>query len=265
MPESMQHLVVVVPFNDPAALEQAFAQHGSQAAALMMEPVNYDSGCIVPEPGFVQLCRDLCDTYGVVLFFDEVLTAFRLGLGGGQAYWGVTPDLCVLGKAFGGGAPISAVAGKREIMRHLRPQGDSEMSGTYLAHLTTVLAALAALEAYSQPGFYEHLEALGRQFYTGFEEIIQHSGVPLVLQYVGPRFGLYFGLAEKVANYRQAAGQNHAMLLAFIAGCIQRGVYFHVSPHHGYSAAHTPEDMERALEAIQGALSDVKRAFPARP
>ena len=260
VPESMKNLVVVVPFNDPTALQQAFAQHGSQAAALVMEPVNYDSGCIVPEPGFVQLCRDLCDEYGVLLFFDEVLTAFRLGLGGGQAYWGVTPDLCVLGKAFGGGTPISAIAGKRVIMRHLRPEGASEMSGTYLAHLTTVLAALQALEAYSQPGFYEHLDAIGRQFYTGFEEIIQRSGVPLVLQYVGPRFGLYFGLTQKVTHYRQAAGQNQAMLLAFIAGCIQRGVYFHVSPHHGFSAAHTQDDMGRALEAIEGAMSDVRGA-----
>jgi len=115
------------------ALQEAFAAHGPETAALVLEPVNYDQGCIVPKPGFLQLCRDLCDRYGVVLFFDEVLTAFRVALGGAQQYLGVTPDLCVLGKAFGGGLPISAVAGRRAIMQHLRPLGRSEMSGTYLA------------------------------------------------------------------------------------------------------------------------------------
>jgi glutamate-1-semialdehyde aminotransferase len=136
------------------------------------------------------------------------------------------------------------------------------MSGTYLAHLTTVLAALRAIEEYSRPDFYEHLDSISQWFYKGFQEIIDRSGVPMRLQYVGPRFGMYFGISEEVTNYRQAARQNYDMLLAFIAGCIKRGVYFAVSPHHGYSAAHTEDDMEKVLEAIEGAMSDVKRAFP---
>ena len=198
-----------------------------------------DSGCIIPQTGFIRLCRQLCDRYGVLLFFDEVLTAFRIALGGAQEYFGIVPDLCVLGKAIGAGMPISALAGKREIMLHLRPKGQSEMSGTYLAHLTAVLSASAALEEYSQPSFYTHLELLGQRFYNGFQAIINRSGVPMRLQYLGPRFGMYFGITEEVTNYRKAAQQNYAMQLKFIAGCIQRGVYFHVSPHHGFSAAHT--------------------------
>lgn len=262
MPPGLENLIVVVPFNDPGALEHAFQEHGSEVAALIMEPINYDSGCIVPRPGFVKLCRELCDRYGVLLFFDEVLTAFRVALGGAQEYLGVVPDLCVLGKAFGGGTPISAIAGRRDVMAHLRPLGQSEHSGTYLAHLTTVLAALAALNEYSQPGFYERLAELGGRFYAGFQQIIDRSGVPVRLQYVGPRFGLYFGLTEQVDDYRQAAQQNREMLLTFIAGCIRRGVYFHVSPHHGFSAAHSAADLDRVLEGIEGAMSDVKRAFP---
>jgi glutamate-1-semialdehyde 2,1-aminomutase len=251
--------VVIVPFNDPAALEAAFAVHGAAAATLVLEPVNYDSGCILPEPGFLELCRSLCDRYGVVLTYDEVLTAFRFSAGGAQAYYGVKPDLCVLGKAIGAGMPISALAGRRDIMRELRPVGRSEHSGTYLAHLTAVLAARAALEEYSRPGFYERLAALGDRFYSGFNQLILASGVPIVLQHLGPRFGLYFGLTDRVTNYRESARQDRAMMATFIAGCIARGVYVNVSPHHGFSAAHTDADLDRALEGIEGALGDVRR------
>jgi glutamate-1-semialdehyde 2,1-aminomutase len=257
MPRALDGLVVVVPFNDPAALEAAFERYGERAACLILEPINYDSGCIEPAPGFLQLCRELCDRSGALLLFDEVLTAFRMAPGGAQAYTGVTPDLCVLGKAFGGGLPISAVAGRRAVMEQLRPAGDSEMSGTYLAHLTGVLGATAALELYRAPGFYERLEALGARFYGGFQQLIERSGVPLRLQHVGPRFGLYFGLREPVTNYREAARQDKGLLRRFVAGCIERGVYFHLAAHHGFSAAHDERAIDRALEGIEGALGEL--------
>ena len=261
MPAALEDMVIVLPFNDPEALKRAFARHGHETATLILEPINYDAGCIVPEPGFAQLCRDLCDQYEVLLFFDEVLTAFRMAPGGGQQYLGVIPDLCVLGKALGGGTPISAVAGKREVMMHLRPEGQCEHSGTYLAHLTTVLAALTALGEYGRPRFYEQLETTADRFYGGFQEIVDRSGVPMRLQYVGPRFGMYFGIEERVTNYRQAARQSREMLLTFTSSCLERGVYFHVSPHHGFSAAHTEADIDRVLEAIEGAMPDVQRTF----
>jgi glutamate-1-semialdehyde 2,1-aminomutase len=259
MPENQRDLVVIVPFNNPAALEAAFAEHGREVAALLLEPVNYDSGCIEAQPGFLQLCRELCDRYGTVLLFDEVLTAFRMAPGGAQEYTGVTPDLCVLGKAFGAGMPISAIAGKRAVMEHMRPLGDSELSGTYLAHLTAVLAAKAAIDIYRSPGFYERLNTLCDRFYNGFAEAIARSGVVVQVQHVGPRFGMYFGIDAPVTNYREAARQNHQQLHCFVAGCIRRGVYFHVAAHHGFSAAHDEAAIDRALEAIEGALADVRR------
>jgi glutamate-1-semialdehyde 2,1-aminomutase len=261
IPSVASQTLIVVPFNDPAALEAAFAEHGHAVAALVMEPINYDSGCIPPQPGFAQLCRDLCTRHGALLFFDEVLTAFRVSPGGAQQYLGVTPDLAVLGKAFGGGMPISAVVGRREVMTHMRPAGNAEMSGTYLAHLTAVFAAQAALGEYSQPGFYERLDALGEHFYGGFQQRIERSGVAVRLQHVGPRFGLYFGLDPQlpVTNYRSAARQNQAQLLTFVRGCIRRGAYFHVSAHHGFSSAHTEADLDKALDAIEGALADVQQ------
>ena len=265
IPEEIQDLIVVVPFNDPDALEAAFAQHGPATAALILEPVNFDAGCVIAKPHFLELCRELCTRYGSLLFFDEVLTAFRIALGGAQEYYGVAPDLAVLGKAIGAGVPISAIVGSREIMLHLRPVGDSEHSGTYMAHLTGVLAAQAALDVYSQPGFYERLKDVGDRFYAGFQEIIDRSGVPARLQHLGPRFCIYFGLTEEVTNYRQVALQDEKLLLTFIAGCIQRGVYFHVSPHHGFSAAHTDADLAEALNGIEGAMGDVKKLLaPAR-
>jgi glutamate-1-semialdehyde 2,1-aminomutase len=259
IPAQLAEDLIVLPYNDVEALEAAFAAHGRQAAALFIEPINYDSGCIIPRPGFVARCRALCDEYGALLFFDEVLTAFRMAADCAQGYLGITPDLCVLGKAMGGGMPISALCGSRALMGQLRPLGGSEMSGTYLAHTTAVLAAKAALHEYRQPGFYERLNGLAEGFYSGFQQLIASSGVPLQLQHVGPRFGLYFGVETPVTNYREAARQDREMLMAFIAGCIRRGAYFAVSPHHGFSAAHSEADLALVLDAIEGALGDVKR------
>ena len=249
--------LIVVPFNDPQALQAVFAAHGHEVAALLMEPINYDQGCIAPQAGFAELCRKLCDDHAVLLFFDEVLTAFRMAPGGAQQYLGVTPDLCVLGKAFGAGMPISALAGSRAVMCHLKPLGDSQMSGTYLAHLTGVLAALAALQEYCAAGFYERMEAVCQYFYAEFERLIERSGVVLRLQYLGPRFGLYFGVDTPVLNYRDAARRDLGAELLFIRACFERGVFFQPSAHHGFSAVHTTADMDRVLHAAEGALADV--------
>jgi glutamate-1-semialdehyde 2,1-aminomutase len=262
MPAVLDGLVVIVPFNDPGALEAAFAEHGDELACLIMEPISYDMGCVEAQPGFLNLCQDLCRRHGSLMFFDEVLTAFRMAPGGAQEYLGVTADLCVLGKALGGGMPISAIAGPTPLMTHFRPVGDCEHSGTYLAHTATVLAALAALEEYSRPGFYEHLSRLGDRLYGGFEEIIERSGVPMRLQHVGARFGMHFGHREPVTNYREAARANRAMMVRFVQGCIERGVYFHVSVHHGFSHAHSEGDVDRVLEAVEGAMGDVRADFP---
>lgn len=260
MPERNADDVIVVPFNDPAALRAAFAAHGHEVAALLMEPINYDQGCIEPLPGFAALCRALCDAHGALLFFDEVLTAFRVGPACAQGLLGVTPDLCVLGKAFGGGMPISALAGRRAVMQHLKPLGQSQMSGTYLAHPVAVAGAIAALEAYGAPGFYERLDALCRPFYEGFDQAIARSGVTVRLQHLGPRFGLYFGVAGPVTNYREAARRDLDAELRFIAACYRRGVYFQPSAHHGFSAVHTAAHLARVLDAVEGALGELREA-----
>lgn len=255
MSPSLAENLLVIPFNDPDALYRIFEKHGPEIATLILEPVNYDSGCILPEENFLKSCREVCDQYGTLLFFDEVLTAFRFALGGAQEYFQVVPDLAVLGKAFAAGMPISAIVGKRDVMEYMRPGGESEHSGTYLAHLTAVLAARAALQAYGQPQFYPRLEALGERFYTGFEALIEQSGVPVRLQYLGPRFGLFFGLRQEVSNYQQAAKQDKAMARQFYLECTRRGLYFHESPHHGFSSAHSETEIEESLNIIEDVLN----------
>ena len=257
IPPKLANDIIIIPYNEPELLKQAFEKHHQDLAMLILEPINYDAGCLLPDDGYVELCRELCDEYEVVLFFDEVLTAFRMALGGAQEYLGVTPDLCVLGKAFGGGTPISAISGKRDVMSHMRPVGQSEHSDTYLAHLTTVLPALATLDEYSQPDFYTNLNAMAQRFYDGFQEIIDRSGMPIRLQYAGPRFGMHFGLEGKLSTYRDTIRRDVVMERKFIGACLERGVYFHTALHHGISAVHTDDDLGQVLDVMEQALKDI--------
>jgi len=258
IPPKLAQDIIIVPYNEPELLQRAFEHHHDELAMLILEPINYDAGCLLPKSGYLELCRALCDEYEVVLFFDEVLTAFRMALGGAQEYLGIIPDLCVLGKAFGGSTPISAISGKREIMSHMRPLGESEHSGTYLAHLTTVLGALTALEEYSQHNFYTDLNAQAQQFYDGFQDIIDRSGIPMRLQYAGARFGMHFGIDHELHTYRDTIGRNADMEYRFIKACLQRGVYFHTALHHGFSSAHTDDDLGQVLDVMEQALGEIK-------
>lgn len=258
IPPQLANDMLIVPFNEPDLLKQAFADHHPDMAVLILEPINYDAGCLLPDAGYLELCRQLCDEYDVLLFFDEVLTAFRMALGGAQEYTGITPDLCVLGKAFGAGTPISAISGKRQIMSHMRPLGTSEHSGTYLAHLTTVLPALAAIEVYSQPDFYTQLNARAERFYQAFQDRIDRSGLPIRLQYCGARFGMHFGIDHDLKGYRDTVARNTELENVFIRACIENGIYFHTALHHGFSSAHTDDDLDRVLDVIEQALHQVK-------
>ncbi|MCZ7583632.1 MAG: aspartate aminotransferase family protein [Deltaproteobacteria bacterium] len=265
-PEGMKQYIIIVPFNDLEGFERAVAAHADELAAIIMEPINYDAGCILPLPGFVERVRELATRHGIVLFFDEVLTAFRMAPGGAQEYLGVTPDLAVLGKAIGGGLPLSAITGKREIMAHYKPVGKCQHSGTYMGHLVPVLGALAALEEISAPGFYARLNGIGDRLYGGIEDILRRTRVKARLQHLGARFTIYFGVDEPVTNYRQAARHSVPMMLTFLRACYERGIYFHDYggnvAHHGFSIAHTGPHIDRALEGIEAAMQAVKQAFP---
>jgi glutamate-1-semialdehyde 2,1-aminomutase len=222
-----------------------------------MEPVNYDSCGLVPTPEFLQTVRQLTSELGVVLIFDEVLSGFRVQAGPALRQ-DCIPDMTVLGKAVGGGMPISAFMGTREIMETCTPVGPALHSGTYNAPPALVIAIRALLNEVTRPGFYAHLDALGEQLYAGMREIVERRGIKAWVQGVGARFGLLFGLDEEPRNYRDVARQDMDMMRAFHLACLKRGVYLHyVSPHHGYSSAHTIADIEETLNVMDDAAGDL--------
>ena len=257
IPPGNAELVTMLPFNDVEALERTLRAQAGTLAAVIMEPINYDSGGIRPTPEFLRALRALTRELGIVLVFDEILSGFRVGPGPALGST-VLPDMTVLGKAVGGGMPISAILGKREIMEMCSPVGPALHSGTYNAHPVLVSAARAFLGEVTRPGFYEHLHALGDCLYSGMRDILARRGARAWVQGVGARFGIYFGLDTEPRSYREMAGQDMAMMARFHRACLDRGVYLHhVSPHHGFSSAHTMGDIEETLDAMDDAMAAV--------
>ena len=262
MPAAFADLVVVVPFNDPDAFTRAIAAHGNDLAAVIVEPISYNQGCIPAHPDFLRLVRDTCTRLGIVLIFDEVLSGFRMGRGGAQEYYEITPDLCTLAKALGGGVPMAAVCGKADVMAVLNPAGHTIMSGTYTGHLTAVMGAIACQMELAKPDFYLRLNGLADRLSRGITEALRVTGVPGRVQSIGARFGIYFGVTEPVTNYRQAVRTNREMEVKFILGCLRRGLYLHdyshrAPMHHGFSSQHTTQDIDEALNIIEDVLREL--------
>jgi glutamate-1-semialdehyde 2,1-aminomutase len=261
MPPHLADNLVLVPYNSPELVEEAFRRHGHELAAVIMEPVYYNAGCIVPTREFLDAVRRGCRENGVLLMFDEVLSAFRMCPGGAQEYLGVTPDLCTLGKAVGGGFPLSVFGGKKEVMDRLMPTGDCQHSGTYNGHVVAVAAALAAVTAYREPGFYEHIHAVARELYEGLNDVFSRRRIDAHVQGLGARFGVYFGLPGRAASYRDAVLHQREKMLQFIASAIRNGVYFHdyggAACHHGFCAAMTPDDVRETLTRLDAAVREM--------
>ncbi len=203
--------------------------------------------------------RELTARHGIVLIFDEILSGFRTGPGGIQAWSGITPDMCTLGKCLGGGTVLSAFAGRREVMKAVAPLGPAVHSGTFNAHLIPVMAATAFLDVISAQGFYERLAELESFFYPELQAIFDRLGEPVRVQALGARFSLLFGLDGPPIDYRHVAGQvDRKRELAFYAAALERGVYFHFAWHHGLSAAHTRSDLEDALNGVEDAVRHLR-------
>jgi glutamate-1-semialdehyde 2,1-aminomutase len=261
MPAGLQEQLIVVPYNRVDLLERAFREHAHELAAVIGEPIYYNAGCILPSKEFMTALRELTYKNNVLLIFDEVLSAFRMGIGGAQEYLGVTPDLCTLGKAVGGGYPLSVFGGRRDIMDRLMPIGDCQHSGTYNGHPVVVAAALAAIRAYREPGFYPHIHAIAGLLFDGLTQLFAKHGVSAHVQGLGARFGIYFGLTHEARNYRDAVTHQRAQMLRFIKAAIANGVYFHdyggAACHHGFCAAMTPNDVQEVLRRLDAALASM--------
>jgi glutamate-1-semialdehyde 2,1-aminomutase len=253
VPDSGGDDVVMIPFNDPEAFEEAIRLHGDELACVICEPIHFNAGCIVPGEGYLDLLRKRTREHGIVLIFDEVLSGFRTNVGGVQAEFGVTPDLTTHAKALANGMPLSSLSGQADLMEQTLPTGTVAHSGTYSGWLASVLAANATLEILREPGTYDRINATGARFYDDLQAVFDRTGVPARVQGRGARFGLYFGRTEPVSTWSDALGHDHALHAQFVRGCFDRGVYFHAyttagAPGHaGFTLAHSDADFAETL------------------
>ncbi len=262
IPEEFAEFVIPIPYNDPEALGEAISEHGDETALVILEPVNYNCGCIKPQPGYLELLRQLTKEAGIILFFDEIQSAFRKSRGGAQEDFGVIPDVCTIGKALGGGLPLSAFCGKAEIMDMFQPTGPVQHSGTFNAHLVPILAGLAFVNEAGKPEFYAHLQKLETRFHEGMDRIINTHNLNMIVPHHGARFGILLGRRTPALRYEDTFCHSKELMLNLIKGCWERGVYFHdyggSAVHHGYCIQHTREDIDTVLNVLEDVLKDLK-------
>lgn len=259
VPKANADLTLTLPYNDLEAARQLFTEQGSDIAALIIEPVAGNMNCIPPAEGFLQGLRELCSAHGTVLIFDEVMTGFRVALGGAQAHYGVTPDLTTFGKIIGGGMPVGAYGGRRDLMAQVAPTGPIYQAGTLSGNPVAMAAGLAMLELIQAPGFHAALEAKVTRLTDGLQTLADEAGVPFSSNRVGGMFGLFFN-TEKVNGYAQATACDGAAFKRFFHGMLERGVFLAPSAFEAgfMSAAHDDRDIDDTLEAARHALKDAK-------
>ncbi|MBX3175848.1 MAG: glutamate-1-semialdehyde 2,1-aminomutase [Candidatus Hydrogenedentes bacterium] len=252
VPKAYAATTLTVPFNDLDAIRDVFEEHGPNIACVIVEPVAGNMGVIPPVPGYLKGLRAFTSDYGALLIFDEVMTGFRVALGGAQERYGVTPDLCTLGKVIGGGLPVGAYGGPAEIMDHLSPVGPVYQAGTLSGNPLATAAGIAALDAIAQPGVMESLEAKLKQLGDGLGAIARETGVPVYQTQVGSMACMFFHPGP-IRNYAEATKSDTARYAKFFWGMLERGVYFAPSQYEAafMSTAHGDSDIDKTLEAAR--------------
>ena len=252
VPAALAAQTVTLTYNDLDQVRQAFGQIGEEIAGVIVEPVAGNMNCIPPAPGFLQGLRELCDRYGSVLIFDEVMTGFRVALGGAQALYDISPDLTTLGKIIGGGMPVGAFGGRRAIMEKLAPLGPIYQAGTLSGNPVAMAAGLATLELISAPGFHAELTAKTQWLCEGMVAAAREAGISLTANHVGGMFGIFF-TGEPVSTYAQAVACDVERFKAFFHGMLAEGIYLAPSAFEAgfMSSAHTEEDIQATLAAAR--------------
>ncbi len=259
VPADFAKYTLTCEFNNLNELTALFAEHGKDIACIIVEPVAGNMNCIPPAPGFLEGLRSLCDQYGAVLIFDEVMTGFRVALGGAQNYYGITPDLTTLGKIIGGGMPVGAFGGKREIMQHIAPLGPVYQAGTLSGNPVAMAAGLAALSEISKAGVYESLTAKTRQLLAGLQAAADKAGVPFTTNQVGGMFGLFFTEQSEVSSYQQATQCNIEAFKRFFHLMLAEGIYLAPSAYEAgfLSLAHSDADLAKTISAAERAFQQL--------
>ncbi|MDH4018088.1 MAG: glutamate-1-semialdehyde 2,1-aminomutase [Xanthomonadales bacterium] len=256
VPSACADLTLTVPFNDLDAVRSCFDKQGDEIACLIVEPVAGNMNCIPPVEGYLQGLRDLCDQYGVVLIFDEVMTGFRVALGGAQAHYGITPDLSTFGKVIGGGMPVGAFGGKRELMELVAPSGPVYQAGTLSGNPVAMAAGLATLDQITGPGFYEALSDKTRMLTEGIQTEADFFDIPFTTTRVGGMFGLYFSKVKEIVNFEQSGAVDVELFKRFFHAMLDGGVYLAPSAYEAgfVSSAHTEEHISATIDAAREAL-----------
>jgi glutamate-1-semialdehyde 2,1-aminomutase len=257
VPQALARLTLAPPFNDAEALAQAFAQHGPQIACVIIEPIIGNSGFIPPADGFLALVRELTTRHGALLLFDEVMTGFRVGLGGAQARYGITPDLTTMGKVIGGGLPVGAYGGRRELMEQVAPAGPVYQAGTLSGNPLAMAAGSAQLQLVRDARPHDQLERLATRLVAGVGACAAEHGLPFWGGAAGGMFGWHF-VAGPVRDFATAATADTGFFARFYRGCLTRGVFLPPSPFEAafLSLAHTEADIDFTLEQVRPALRE---------
>ncbi|BCY03922.1 glutamate-1-semialdehyde 2,1-aminomutase [Stutzerimonas stutzeri] len=260
VPADFAKHTLTLAYNDLDEVEATLKEKGEQVACIIVEPVAGNMNCVPPAPGFLEGLRRLCDAHGVVLIFDEVMTGFRVALGGAQAYYGVTPDLSTFGKIIGGGMPVGCFGGKRAIMERIAPLGPVYQAGTLSGNPLAMAAGLTTLELISRPGFHDELGAYTSRMLQGLQDRADAAGIPFVTTQVGGMFGLYFSGADDIVTFADVMASDADRFKRFFHLMLEGGVYLAPSAFEaGFtSIAHGDKELAITLGAAERAFAKLK-------
>lgn len=257
VPASLAEHTLTLTYNDIDQVTEAFRQYGEELACVIVEPVAGNMNCILPVPGFLQGLRSLCDEYGVVLIFDEVMTGFRVALGGAQAHYAVQPDMTTLGKVVGGGLPVGAFGGKREIMQQIAPLGPVYQAGTLSGCPVAMAAGLKTLELVCKAGFYDALSARVETLVSGIMDVAKQAGIPMSENHVGGMFGLFFSAEDNISRFQQVTQCDQGRFRKFFHGMLKEGIYLAPSAFEAgfVSSMHSDDDLRNTIDAAARVLA----------
>ena len=253
VPDCLADHTVTLSYNDSEQVRAVFEQIGEQIACIIVEPVVGNMNCVPPVPGFLETLRQCCTASGALLIMDEVMTGFRISPQGAIGYYNIEADLICLGKVIGGGMPVGAFGGKREIMEHIAPLGPVYQAGTLSGNPVAMAAGLATLELISQPGFLEPVAERTERLVQGIVERAKQAGIPMTSNHVGTMWGLFFTEQEKIINYQQVMACDTQRFADFFHGMLAEGVYLAPASYEAgfMSAAHTDQDIEDSIDAAE--------------
>ena len=259
VPAALADHTMTLTYNDIEGVRQAFAEHSDQIACVIVEPVTGNMNCIPPAPGFLEALREECTRGGALLILDEVMTGFRFGLHGAQGFYGIEPDLTTLGKVIGGGMPVGAFGGKRDIMEQIAPLGPVYQAGTLSGNPIAMTAGLATLDIISKEGFYEPVFERTRELTEGLQSAADSAGVPFTTNHAGTMFGGFFTDADSVTNYEQVMACDTDAFNRFFHVMLNNGVYLAPAAYEAgfLSAAHSDADIAETVAAAHTAFASL--------